>query len=732
MSRLVMISNRLPVSVSRGVDGKLVFHDSVGGVATGIASLEEPKERLWIGWPGIPSNELSEEEKDEVTEELFKRGCAPLFLDNREIDEFYAGFSNETIWPLFHYFSASSKFCEEHFQTYRHVNQLFCDEAVTYLRPGDNIWIHDYQLMLLPEMIRYRQPDAHIGFFLHIPFPTFELIRHLPWRAELLEGMLGADLIGFHEYDYVRHFLSSVYRITGYEHHLSELIVRDRLVRVDAFPMGIDYEKYSNCGSIPEVREAMKDYRERNVGVKLVIAVDRLDYTKGILHRLEAFGSFLRENPEYIEKVSLVMVAVPSRTTVEQYITLREEIERKVGSLNGEFGTVNWAPIMYLYRSMPFDQLAALYNLADVALITPLRDGMNLVAKEFVACQKHKAEQGVLILSEMAGAASELGESIIINPFDSYKLVTAIKDALEMGQEERKRRNSLMQTRLARYTVGHWAEDFLKRLKEVNEKQEHSVTRRFRKRYRDEAVAKFNAGDRRLLLFDYDGTLMPFFKRPEDAGPDGELLEILGKLTADPKNEVVIISGRDRKTLEGWVGDLPLSLVVEHGAFIRDKQGNWESTIASDDSWKSIVRPILELYVDRTPGSFVEEKIYSLVWHCRKSEPDLAKLRSQEIKNALYTMTSNLNIGVFEGNKIIEVKDISANKGHSIVSWTSFGNWDFVFCAGDDYTDEDMFNALPEDALSCKIGMGPSNAAFRLDSPAEMRVFLKQMIDGEK
>lgn len=730
MSRLVMISNRLPVSVSKDESGSLVFSRSVGGVATGIASLSEPKERLWLGWPGIVSEQLEDQERLEIISHLQQEGCGPIFLNAREVNEFYDGFSNETIWPLFHYFASRSKFSQEHFETYRHVNQLFCDKIISYLEPGDSIWVHDYQLMLLPRMIREKVPDAQIGFFLHIPFPSFELIRHLPWRVEILEGILGADLVGFHEYDYVRHFLSSVYRITGHDHYLSELTVQDRLVRVDAFPMGIDYEKYSTCGELEEVKAAMRNFHNSEE-CKLIISIDRLDYTKGILHRLDAFDAFLRGNREYIGKVSLIMVAVPSRTNVPEYMALREDIERSVSRINGDFGTINWTPIQYLYCSMAFSELAALYNAADLALITPLRDGMNLVAKEFVACQAGRDKQGVLVLSEMAGAASELGEALIVNPFDRSMLVSAIKEGLEMLEPEKQRRNALMQTRLSRYTVGHWAQDFLRRLGEVIEKQEHSVTRRFTKKYRKDARSHYDLAEKRLLLFDYDGTLMPFFNRPELASPDQELLEILKKLVLDVRNEVVIISGRDRATLEGWVGHLPLSMVVEHGGFVRDREGNWHSAISADDNWKSIVRPILELYTDRTPGAFIEEKVYSLVWHYRKSERDLARLRTQEIKNALYTMTSNLNIGVFEGNKIVEVKDISANKGHSVSSWVNREDWGFIFCAGDDYTDEDMFMSLPERAVSCKIGSGPSNADYRLDSPAELREFLRMLTGDE-
>ena len=727
MSRLIMISNRLPVSVSKE-NGELAFHSSVGGVATGIASLEEPKERLWMGWPGLSNEQINKKEADKIKKELKSRGCIPLFLSDQEIEEFYAGFSNKTIWPLFHYFSTKSSFTEGYWNTYKQVNQAFCDEIIKHIKPDDQIWIHDYQLMLLPGMLREKMPDADIGFFLHIPFPTFELIRHLPWRYEILEGILGADLVGFHEYDYVRHFLSSVYRIAGHEHHLSELVVGDRLVRVDAFPMGIDYTKFSQSGQLPEVKAQINNFINEKE-LKLIISVDRLDYTKGILERLNAYNSFLLENPEYHEKVSLMIIAVPSRTKVDDYADLRDQIEVTVGRINGQFSTVNWTPIQYLYRSLPFDQLAALYNIADIALITPLRDGMNLVAKEFVACQEQRDHQGVLILSEMAGAASELGESIVINPFDHGKLVNAIKDALEMPDKERSRRNKLMQKRLSRYTVGHWAEDFLKRLKEIKNKQEYSVTRRFIRKHRTEAVLSYATAKKRLLLFDYDGTLVPFFKLPEQAFPDDELLAILEKLTSDERNQVVIISGRDKDTLDKWVGHLPLALVVEHGAYIRKEDGSWETTVAPENDWKDMVRPVLELYVDRTPGSFIEEKVYSLVWHCRKSEPDLAKLRIQEVKNALVDMTSNLNIGVFEGNKIVEVKDIGANKGQSIINWAGSDDWDFIFCAGDDYTDEDMFNALPERAVSCKIGMGPSNAVYRLDSPFELRTFLKSLVD---
>lgn len=725
MKRLIIISNRLPVSIARE-KGEFSYTESVGGVATGISSLSEPRQRLWFGWPGLPSDRLKIDDKKKIAEGLNERGCEPVFLSNKDINEFYSGFSNKTIWPLFHYFSEFTFFEEHYWKSYQQVNQLFCDAIIDKVTEDDVIWVHDYHLMLLPQMIRQKLPNAKIGFFLHIPFPSFELLRNLPWRDEILQGILGSDLIGFHEYDYVRHFLSSVYRICGVEHQLNSLFVDGRQIKVDAFPMGINYEKYAKSSQLEEVKEQMA-LLEKN-GTKIVLSVDRLDYTKGILRRLEAFDWFLSKHPKYHGKVSMVMVAVPSRTKVEQYAILREKIEKCVGRINGSYGNMNWTPVSYMYRSLPFEQLSAIYNIADVALITPLRDGMNLVAKEFVATQKDKKHQGMLILSEMAGAASELSEAIVINPHDKESIVKAIKDALEMKQEDRRSRNMSMQKRISRYTVGRWANDFIVSLEGVKQQQSNQPTKQFSPKIQKQTIEQYNKAKKRLILLDYDGTLSEFKKQPQDAGPDSELLNILKKLCKSEKNQTVVISGRDSETLDNWLGKLPINLVAEHGAFLRPKGRKWETTVLHDNQWKDVIRPILELSVDRTPGSFIEEKKFALVWHFRKSEPDLAKLRIQELKDTLVMMAANLNIGVFEGNKIIEVKPVTINKGQAVRNWLDTEKWDFVFCAGDDYTDEDMFTALGPKDVSCKIGTGLSSARFRVASPTKLKNFLKNLI----
>ncbi len=429
MSRLLIVSNRLSVSVAKRGEG-VVFRPSAGGLATGLASLSKLYERIWIGWPGISSEKLSTAARDQACRKLAERNCYPVFFSDKQIDDYYDGFCNKTIWPLFHYFPLRTMYEDRHWNAYKKANEAFCEAVLKTAQADDLIWIHDYQLMLLPQLILQKLPTAQIGFFLHIPFPSFELFRLLPWRNELINGILGADLIGFHTYDYVRHFLSSICRIAGIEHHtLGRLTVGNRLVKVDAFPMGIDYQKYSQAVQKPEAQKELSALRDQVGDRKIIISIDRLDYSKGIIQRLEAFDLFLSQNPQYKGKVTLILLAVPSRTNVEDYRVLRRQLESLVGRVNGEHGLLGWVPVWYFYREVPFERLVALYNLADVALITPLRDGMNLISKEFVAA---KADgRGVLILSEMAGAASELGEAITVNAHNKGEIVKAIKEALQ-------------------------------------------------------------------------------------------------------------------------------------------------------------------------------------------------------------------------------------------------------------------------------------------------------------
>ena len=475
LGRLLVVANRLPLNTMRKA-GELHFRPSPGGLAVGLSSLPESCERLWLGWPGVTNEKLKAEEKNQIRERLAAEDCHPVFLSRGQMEGYYQGFCNKTIWPLFHYFPRRAVYEKRFWKTYRQVNEAFCDEVMKIAKPGDCIWVHDYQLMLLPELLRERLPDSEIGFFLHIPWPSFELFRLLPWREEVLNGLLGADLIGFHTYDYVRHFLSSVSRIAGLEHTLGNVGVANRVVKVDAFPMGIDYEKYSRAiedsGVEKQATKILKKIGDR----KIILSIDRLDYSKGIIERLEAFDLFLSENPKYRGVVTLIMVAVPTRTGVEAYRELRSRLEQLVGRINGEYGTMGYVPVWYLYRSLPFAELTALYNVSDVALVTPLRDGMNLVAKEFIAAKADRP--GVLIISEMTGAACELGEALVVNSCNKNAMVDAIKQALEMPPLEQLERNTVMQERLRRYNISRWSQDFLDSLSEIKKTQEQMSANR--------------------------------------------------------------------------------------------------------------------------------------------------------------------------------------------------------------------------------------------------------------
>ena len=724
MNKLLVIANRLPVTLSvKG--GKVSSQPSPGGLATGLSSLPKSCEQISMGWPGITNEKLKSGDREAIAKSLGELNCHPVFLSGKQVENYYRGFSNKTIWPLFHYFPLNTVYEKRFWKDYQHVNEIFCGEVLKIAGPGDHIWIHDYHLMLLPELIRQKLPEAQIGFFLHIPFPSFELFRLLPWREEILHGLLGADLIGFHTYDYVRHFLSSACRIVGLEHTLGELTVDNRIVKVDAFPMGIDYEKYAGAAAQPGIQQEIRKIRQKVGDCRIILSVDRLDYTKGIIQRLEAFDLFLSENREYRGKVTLIMVAVPSRTRVPDYVKLRQDLEQLVGRVNGEHGTIGWMPVWYLYRFLPFERLTALYSLADVALVTPLRDGMNLIAKEYLATKTEG--RGVLILSEMTGAASELGEALIVNSNNKTAIVAAIKHSLEMPEGEQIQRNRLMQQRLSRYNVFKWAVEFLETLSGLSKTQQQLSVRALSEESTVRLMQQYRRSRKRLLFLDYDGTLVGFKDRPEKAGPDNEILSVLEALASDAKNCLVVISGRDQRTLNSWLGNLGITLIAEHGAWIKEEGKEWECVEPCHDDWKEAIRPILELYTDRTPGSLIEEKDFSLVWHFRKADAELAYVRGQELKDHLTNLTVNLDVGVFEGSRIIEVRHLAINKGRAAEVWLAKKSWDFIIAAGDDYTDEEMFAVLPESAYSIKVGRSISRSRFNVDSVAELRLLLKKL-----
>jgi trehalose 6-phosphate synthase/phosphatase len=640
------------------------------------------------------------------------------------VDNYYHGFANKTIWPLFHYFPTYAIYNKNYWAAYQRVNEKFCGEALKVIKSGDQIWIHDYHLMLLPALLRERLPGAAIGFFLHIPFPSFEVFRLLPWREEILLGLLGADLVGFHTYNYAHYFLSSVRHLLHHE-HLNWLVKTDsRAIRVEAFPMGIDYERFHSAVNDPDIQREIDRIRKKSDGRKIVLSVDRLDYTKGIPQRLEAFELFLEKNPEFREKVILIMVSVPSRTAVETYSRLKSQVDELVGRINGKYGSIGWVPIWYLYRFLPFKHLVAFYNLADVALVTPQRDGMNLIAKEYVATKTNG--RGVLVLSEMTGSAKEMGDAVLVNPNNKEEVAVALRAALIMPEPEQRERLDILQKRLERFTVLRWADDFIAELEKIKGTQRELEERKLDPGTAKKMIEGYGRARKSLLLLDYDGTMVPFVERPERAAPDRELKRLLSRLARPDKSEVVVISGRSRQTLEDWLGGLRVSLIAEHGAWIRKHGQPWIPLEPAQDEWKTEVREILVQYADRTPGALVEEKSYSLVLHYRRVDPEIVPIRIREAKEDLLHIASQLGLEVVEGNKVIEIRIPGINKGRAALRFITLTAWDFILAAGDDRTDEDMFAVLPGKAYSVKVGLGPSLAKFNLSGVLEVRELLKK------
>ncbi len=724
MSRLLLVSNRLPVTIDKS-KGELTYTPSAGGLATGLVSVDKALPQLWVGWPGLEITDPAEQEQ--VRRELELQQLAPVFLTQKQIRLYYEGFSNKTIWPHFHYFTQYTTYRDDFWEAYCQVNQKFADVIAALIEPGDLVWVHDYQLMLLPAMIRAQVPDASIGFFLHIPFPSYELFRVLPWRKSILQGLLGADQIGFHTFGYMRHFLSAAYRIAGHEHHFGKLKIEGREINVDVFPMGIDYNHYAFPNTDLNAADDAAKIDQLGKNQQLIISIDRLDYTKGIPQRLKAFQQFITDYPEYQGRVSLVLIVVPSRSNVDNYQELKQQVDTLVGEINSAFGTFDWMPIQYLYRSLNFNELTTLYRVADVAMITPLRDGMNLVSKEFVA-SKEQNKKGVLILSEMAGAANELTEALIVNPHDIKDMAESIHHALEMSESEQAARMESMQLHLRQHNVSHWAQTFIKELRRTMDQQH--LDAQFLRLEGEARITYFSAykkGKKRLIILDYDGTLMQFHSDPQAVAPDLELLQTLGHLSTIPGNKVVINSGRDWQTLEKWLGPLGIEMAAEHGVWIK-RGGSWKINPGLSAAWKDDIRPVLQNLVERTPGSFIEEKDYSMAWHYRRIDRDLGEKRVREIRDGLLYFTANHDLQVMEGNKVVEIKHLSVSKGRATLSWLNEADWDFVTAIGDDRTDEDIFKALPPEAFAVKVGDDSSFAKYYLPGVPEVRVLLGDLV----
>jgi trehalose 6-phosphate synthase/phosphatase len=715
--RLVIVSNRLPVTFHGDMSGA-GFKRSIGGLVTGIESYigridkgETPfDDYLWVGWPGVSVKKSEQSNLHSYCLREFK--YLPVFLSEEIIEEYYCGFCNKTIWPLFHYFPNYVHHNKLLWDSYQEANNLFFLTLKEYLQKDDVIWVHDYHLMLLPQLIRKEFPEAIISFFLHIPFPEFDIFRHLskPEQTDILEGLLGANVLGFHTYGYAHDFLQCVYKVLKLDNTQHELIREDRRIKVDIFPMGIDYRNIRDIALSKACEEARMEIVNDFTGYKLILSIDRLDYTKGILNRLKAFDMLLAMFPEWRGKVVLLLVVAPSRREISYYGQIKHSIDEWVGRINGTYGTYTWTPVVYQYRQVDLLDLCALYAASDIALVTPLKDGMNLMAKEYLAA--HTDKKGVLILSEMAGAVHELAGAISVNPYNIEEMVQALVKGLTMDGEVQYASNEKMHERLENYDVVKWAHEIMEATLKSNKQKHFRSAKILNRETKDHIIHQYKIAESCLFLLDYDGTLSPFARRPELAKPNVELLQLLKKISGKTGNKVVIVSGRDRQTLEHWFGGYDISFCADLGAWVNGNN-DWEMLYEFDRAWKGNIKPLLNKYASRLPFSYVEEKECAFVLDYRMADPELRNLRISELTGELQADTNlTPHLDVLQGENSFIIRNAGSNKGTAVTYWLDKHRYDFILAIGDDDVDEELFAALPKDAYTVRVGTNKTAAKY--------------------
>lgn len=724
--RLFIVSNRLPITI----DEEKGIQPSSGGLVSAMNGYVNSSGNsrftriFWAGVPGCSSVTWDEIMKHGNTKSF---NYLPVFINQSEYDGYYNGHANSTIWPLFHYFPSFTEYNTDYYEQYNSVNEQFKHRLIKHLRPTDIVWIHDYHLLPLANMLRKEIPELTIGFFLHIPFPSYEVFRLMPrqWQEDTLYGMLGADVIGFHTIDYASHFLQSMQMVTGLEHDRHVVRHKDRIIKVDVFPISIDYDHFHNSYDDETVTLLRNSFLKGAKGQQIIFSVDRLDYTKGIPNRLKAYEYFLLKNPEYKGNVLFLLVIVPSRDNIPKYAERKKMIDEMISAINSLMGSLHWQPIIYQYCSLPFQEMIAYYTSCNLALITPLRDGMNLVAKEFVASRKDK--KGVLIISEMAGAARELTDALTINPNDIEEMAEKIRTGLEMSVQEQAARLENMQLRISNYNVSAWTEDFFTELNNIKRKQQDFQVKFLDDYSRSLLLDDYRKAKKRLLILDYDGTLVPFSSNPSDAIPGSHLIELLENLSSD--NDVYIISGRSGSWLETYFGALNVHLISEHGARTKHPGKHWTNEVQVKSEWKEQAIQIMHTYVRRCAHSTVEEKEYSIVWHYRNAHPEQGKLRSSELYAELSEYAHNRHLEVMKGNKIVEIRNSGIDKGVAIRKVIGKNQYDYIFAVGDDTTDEDMFKALSgsKNSYTIKVGSDASFAKYNLYTPQMVIALLERL-----
>ncbi|KAL5736646.1 hypothetical protein ACOSP7_031108 [Xanthoceras sorbifolium] len=726
--RLLVVANRLPVSAVRRGEDSWSLEISGGGLVTALLGVKEFEAR-WIGWAGV--NVPDEIGQKALTKALAEKRCIPVFLDEDIVHQYYNGYCNNILWPLFHYLGlpqedrlATTRSFQSQFLAYKKANQMFADVVNKHYKEGDVVWCHDYHLMFLPKCLKEYNSEMKVGWFLHTPFPSSEIHRTLPSRSDLLRAVLAADLVGFHTYDYARHFVSACTRILGYEGTPEGVENQGRLTRVAAFPIGIDSDRFIRALEVPQVQDHIKELKDTFAGRKVMLGVDRLDMIKGIPQKILAFEKFLEENPDWRDKVVLLQIAVPTRTDVPEYQKLTSQVHEIVGRINGRFGTLTTVPIHHLDRSLDFHALCALYAVTDVTLVTSVRDGMNLVSYEFVACQDSK--KGVLILSEFAGAAQSLGAgAILVNPWNITEVAASIGRALNMSPEEREKRHRHNFAHVTTHTAQEWAETFVSELNDTVVEAQLRIRQVPPNLQEANAIERYLHSTNRLLILGFNATLTEPVDTPGRRGDQikemelklhPELKEPLTSLCSDPKTTIVVLSGSDRNVLDDNFGEYDMWLAAENGMFLRRTKGEWMTTMPEhlNMEWVDSVKHVFEYFTERTPRSHFEQRETSLVWNYKYADVEFGRIQARDMLQHLWTgPISNASVDVVQGSRSVEVRAVGVTKGAAIDrilgeivhSKSMTTPIDYVLCIGHFLgKDEDVYTffepELPSDAAS--------------------------------
>lgn len=784
--RLFVASFRLPLTVEMGDDGEVKSSVSSGSLGL-FSAFKDLLGRLpikWLGAPGqtfhdvtsLPPEERRKMERHFTSKRQRKSmgllSYVPLFPDAEDAVA-HQEFCNSVMWPLFHYIPLNlgeRTYHNEMFEAYERVNHFYgnalidewkrsgCDEADAMF------WIHDFHLLLVPKLLRDRLPNARIGFFLHTPFPAGEVFRALGPRKELLEGVLGADLLGFHTYDYARHFLSACERLLGLTVEPNAVDNKGVCVQVGIYPFGIDADTFRAAMKQSTVKDIHDQLRESFTGKKIIVGVDRLDYIKGIPHKLLAIEHFLETHPDWIGRVVVLQVTTPSMSASEEYQAFRSEILEMVGRINGRFATVEDMPIHYREHTMTFEELCALYSVADIAIITSLRDGMNLVSHEYIVCQKER--KGVLILSEFTGAAQNLPGALLVNPWNIEEVSDAIYQSLEMPDFERELKHQKLYRHVVMHTASAWGVRFIDDLVKYSSKRKEKA-KKLVDMPRDKICKSYReTKGKRLFFLDYDGTLRKYESQPELAEPTPRLLEALRRLSSSDQNIVFIVTGRQKSTMVEWFDGVGVGFAVEHGFSIRwpdhlrgrlrgkqdgelymngkgSSSGGRSNEVPQDSTWDDLMsahdliamRDALEVagsllrrIEDCTPTSFLSQKESAYSWHFRDADPDFAVSRAHDARQALEEVLAGSPMEVLMGQKILYVRPKGVHKGAAVREVLRLleekkecPSW--VCSVGDDRTDEDMFDALYQATRdtnvvvnTCTVGRRTTAAKYYVQS----------------